>query len=71
MNGFPLPWRERVRVRGESFHHHPHLNPPPSRGRKSFRELDAPQLAAGQFTGIFVLKGLPVPGEFQEEAQTS
>ena len=29
---YPLPWGERVRVRGKWSNHHPHLNPPPSRG---------------------------------------
>jgi len=33
---FPLPWGERVRVRGKRSSHHPHLNPPPSRGRRVF-----------------------------------
>jgi len=33
---YPLPWGKRVRVRGNLFYHHPHLNPPPSRGRKVF-----------------------------------
>jgi hypothetical protein len=29
----PLPWRERAGVRG-TIRQHPHLNPPPSRGRR-------------------------------------
>jgi len=44
---FPLPWRERVRVRGKRSSHHPHLNPPPSRWRRVFFELDASQLCCG------------------------
>ena len=28
-----LPWRERARVRGQTRHVHPHLHPPPPRGR--------------------------------------
>ncbi len=30
---FPLPWREREGVRGDA-DLHPHLNPPPSEGRR-------------------------------------
>jgi len=47
MNGLPLPWGERGRVRGKCSYYHPHLNPPPSRGRRVFREFDAPQFCCG------------------------
>jgi hypothetical protein len=39
---YPLPWGERVRVRGKWSNHHPHLNPPPSRGRKVFQRIRCP-----------------------------
>jgi hypothetical protein len=44
---YPLPWWERAGVRGKRSCYHPHLDPPPSRGRRVFRELDAPQPCGG------------------------
>src|SRR4030042_5203699 len=43
----PLPWGEREGVRGKRSSHHPHLHPPPSRGRRVFFELDTSQLCCG------------------------
>jgi hypothetical protein len=53
----PLPWREGSKGRGKIQSPHPHLNPPPLRGRK---KRDAPRLAAGRFTlprGVVQLAG--------------
>jgi len=47
MNGLPLPWGERVRVRGNDLIITPTLILPHQGGGKFFREFDAPQLAAG------------------------
>jgi len=41
----PLPWWERVRVRGIGFFlFHPHLNPPPSRGREQRKRMCLPNI---------------------------
>jgi len=44
----PLPWGERVRVRGNDVIITPTLILPHQGGGKFFRELDAPQLCCGE-----------------------
>jgi len=48
---FPLPRGKRVRVRGKKSSDHPHLNPPPSRGRIFLRIWIPRSRAAGYFIG--------------------
>jgi len=38
---YPLPWGERVRVRGKGSYDHPHLNPP-IKGEESFSRIRCP-----------------------------
>ncbi len=54
----PLPWGERVRVRGKWSYHHPHLNPPPSRGRRVFYRIGCP---AALLRGASLLLTPPIP----------